>query len=122
VLSVPHRLGSASLVRQRLRLDLEGRGCERTLVDDAAVVVSELVGNAVRHARPLPDGSVLVEWHVVRGGVELRVTDGGRKTQPNRAPVDPEATGGRGLTIVDALTREWAISDERGRTTARAVL
>ena len=32
-------------------------GVAAHIVEDARVVVSELLGNALRHARPLPDGT-----------------------------------------------------------------
>ena len=40
--------------------------------DDARLVVSELVGNAVRHARPLADGTMHVAWTTVDSGCRHR--------------------------------------------------
>ena len=43
--------------------------------DDARLVVSELVGNAVRHARPLADGTMRVAWaHGPKGSTSPSAT------------------------------------------------
>ena len=52
--------------------------------DDARLVVSELVGNAVRHARPLADGTMQVAWGQADDAVDIAVTDGGALTTPER--------------------------------------
>jgi anti-sigma regulatory factor (Ser/Thr protein kinase) len=77
------------------------------VVGDAALVLSELVGNAVRHARPLPGGAMRVEWSLHPDTVEVAVTDGGSSELPVALPADEAATGGRGLTIVEALSSAW---------------
>src|SRR5215468_10940564 len=77
---VPHQARGARVARHRLATELTGVA-DPELVSDAAVVVGELVGNAVRHARPLPGDTVLVRWRLraeaERQYIELRVTDGG---------------------------------------------
>jgi len=89
--------------------DLRGIDVSPNVVDEVGLVVSELLGNAVRHASPLPDGRLRVRWQVKAGVVELDVTDGGAST--------PLATSGRGLRIVRSLAHEWGVSDDvEGRT------
>ena len=39
--------------------------------DDARLVVSELVGNAVRHARPLADGTMRIAWDRDDSGINI---------------------------------------------------
>ena len=56
---VPFQAPSASLVRHELRAWLEEKGFAGETVDDARVVVSELVGNSVRHAAPLPVNDIV---------------------------------------------------------------
>jgi hypothetical protein len=41
---------------------------DATVVDEAEIVLSELVSNAVRHARPLADGSILDDHFSAMGG------------------------------------------------------
>jgi anti-sigma regulatory factor (Ser/Thr protein kinase) len=76
---------------------------------DAALLASELVGNAVRHGRPLPSGDITVEWQVSADGYYIAVTDGGDPVSV--APKDTELTdtSGRGLMIIAALSREWGV-------------
>jgi anti-sigma regulatory factor (Ser/Thr protein kinase) len=94
------------------------------LAGDAELLLSELVGNAVRHARPLPGGVVRVAWEVATREVVLRVTDGGSSNghRPHETTVGPESTSGRGLTIVAALARRWGVEPTRGGQSVWAVL
>ena len=79
------------------------------MVGDATLVVSELVGNAVRYAAPLPGGVLEVSWAVDPDRVRLRVSDGGGPSVPLRHDAGPEDVRGRGLAIVAALARDWGV-------------
>lgn len=85
-----------SLTRRTLRewdLDL----CE----DTAVLLVSELVTNAIRYS----DGDI--ELRLAKGGVLVcEVADGSVHT-PRRRRSNPEAEGGRGLTIVNEYAQDW---------------
>ena len=104
---VPHTPLSATNVRHELVIDLTSRDVPRTVVDDAALVLSELVGNAVRHGSPLPDGGVRVSWELDDCALHLEVCDGGNGTDLAAGPACTSAEGGRGLTIVGLLARRW---------------
>ncbi|MGW4803402.1 ATP-binding protein [Kitasatospora sp. NPDC004272] len=74
------------------------------LSDAARLVVSELATNAVR-ARGGPHGFTLSL--VLRGG-SLLVQVGDHDPRPPRPrPAGPDATGGRGLHLVDELSSRW---------------
>jgi anti-sigma regulatory factor (Ser/Thr protein kinase) len=82
------------------------------LADDAAVVVSELVSNAIRHGVSGQDGVSgrngrieLILWRRP-GHVICAVTDPGVGT-PVLADPDPLAEDGRGLRVVEALSASW---------------
>jgi anti-sigma regulatory factor (Ser/Thr protein kinase) len=80
------------------------------LADDAAVIVSELVSNAIRHGvgggdRSAYDYVELVLWRR-SGQIICAVTDAGTGT-PVRADPDPLAEQGRGLHVVEALSATW---------------
>lgn len=108
---------AAPRVRKALVEDLVARGVSGDVVDEAEIVVSELVANAIRHARPLVDGTVRVHWKVKNNVVEVEVSDGGGATVPRPAPPAAWAPGGRGLRIVRSLAHEWGVVDEpSGRT------
>lgn len=104
---VPHHPRGARIARQRITGALRNAvGAE--LLADASAVVAELIGNAIRHAAPLPGGVVQVSWRMLAaGGVEIRVTDGGSSGVPRLVDAGPDALTGRGLTIVAALARRW---------------
>jgi two-component sensor histidine kinase len=114
---VPHHPSGARQARRRLAAGL-GSLVRTELLTDALSVAAELVGNAVRHASPLPGGVIRVAWKVQFGrGVEtvhLRVTDGGALTEPRIQPANADATDGRGLSIVAALAERWGVDHEGG--------
>lgn len=128
-LVVPHAYASAAAVRHRLCDELRAGGASSALLDDAALIATELVGNALRHARPLPDGGVSVAWELREDDLVMQVTDGGGDTQPRveepASPLRPVAgmpTGGRGLSIVDALADAWGVRRQPEGTTVWARL
>lgn len=74
------------------------------LSDDATVIISELVTNAVRHT-----GTSRIRVSVDRIGdqrVRLGVADGSRIV-PCLGTLGPEVPHGRGLPLVDALSDRW---------------
>ncbi|MCP9968816.1 ATP-binding protein [Actinomadura madurae] len=107
VVLLPHAPSSVAVARKRLSSELADSGVYESIVDDASVIVSELISNALRHARPLPSGQVRVCW-LRRGDLlELEVSDGGAMTEPRRGPGTLSSLGGRGLGIVEALSEGW---------------
>jgi anti-sigma regulatory factor (Ser/Thr protein kinase) len=119
---VPHSPISAALARQRLCTLLSAQSIDPDLVDDVALVVSELVGNAVRHATGLPSGGLHVDWEIRPGVVEVAVTDGGGFSDPEARDPGVEAQSGRGLAIVDALAADWGVRRQGSVTTVWAAL
>lgn len=109
-------------IRAILNEDLRARGVDESVIDESEIVVTELVTNALRHARPLADQCVRVHWKV-RGDVcEVEVSDGGGDTTPVPAPQTMWATSGRGLRIVRSLAHEWGVSEDDKRITVWASL
>ncbi|WP_241668315.1 ATP-binding protein [Pedococcus bigeumensis] len=119
---VPWRATSVAQIRKALVDDLEGRDVPGGVIDEAEIVVSELVSNAIRHARPLADGNLRVHWKVKAGVVEVEVTDGGSDTTPRPAPRTIWAPSGRGLRIVRSLAHEWGVTEDRTGSTVWASL
>jgi two-component sensor histidine kinase len=108
--AVPHRAQSAGVVRHKLAADLAGLLEPETLAD-VITVIAELVGNAIRHASALDGDVIRVAWSVHDEGsdqvIEVSVTDGGGPTQPHRRPYDVTSPDGRGIAIIEALSRRW---------------
>ena len=77
--------------------------------DDAILVVSELVTNAIVHGRaPI---TLMVE--VQADSVLICVSDAGHGV-PTRKFAQDHDEGGRGLGIVDGLSKEWYIRHDEG--------
>ena len=121
-LRVPFAASSVATARQRLRSWLVDEGWSSEAIDDARIVISELVANSVRHARPLPGGDIVVTWQMQHRGLEIAVTDGGSGTRPRTVHATSSALAGRGMAIVESLALEWWADTTRARTTVHAVL
>lgn len=119
---VPWDAASVRRVRRTVVADLRARQLAGSVVDEAEIVVSELVANSIRHARALADGSVRVHWKVKGSVVEVEVTDGGGPTFPRPAPQSTWAQAGRGLRIVRSLAHEWGVQEDRGSRTVWVAL
>lgn len=121
-LTVPHSPTSAGEVRHSLVTDLRRSGLPVDVVEDAALLVSELVGNAVRYARPLPGGVIHVSWAHNHEYLTVKVTDGGSIDAPRIKRAGPRDTRGRGLAIVAALASKWGVEDRTEVSTVWAEL
>ncbi|MEU5553443.1 MULTISPECIES: ATP-binding protein [unclassified Micromonospora] len=109
---VPHHASGARAARHRLAAEL-AEVVSPVVLADLVAVLAELVGNAVRHADPLPGGVVRVAWRLMTTDdgacVRLRVTDGGAAGTPRIRPADIDAADGRGLHIVSGLADRWGV-------------
>ena len=121
-LRVPFAPSSVALVRQQLRRWMAEHNASADRIDEARVVLSELVGNSVRHAAPLPDGNMLVAWGLEAGRLRLSVTDGGSSSRPHMVSAPPSALSGRGMLIVQNLAHSWWVDRSGQRTTVHALL
>jgi anti-sigma regulatory factor (Ser/Thr protein kinase) len=82
------------------------------VVDDALLVVSELVTNAVRHAG---DESSTIELELDRSGDHLRVAlADGSKASPSPRSASHVAEDGRGMALLAALSDRWGIEPRNG--------
>lgn len=112
-LRAAHEPASVGKVRKEVVADLQTRDLPEELVDEAEIVASELLTNAVRHARPLSDGTIRVRWKIRGDVVEIEVTDGGGESVPRPAPRSVWLSSGRGLRIVRSVAHEWGVTEDR---------
>lgn len=79
------------------------------VLDDAGLLVTELVSNSVRHGAgdrvqirldPGPNGTLRCE-----------VVDDGHGFEPGPQPRRPEEDGGYGLFLVDKLSSSWGVEN-----------
>ena len=80
------------------------------LVEDVRLVVSELATNAIRHANT----PFTVTLEQLDQSVLLTVTDGS-PAPPVRLAKDLLDTSGRGLSIVDLVSRDWGVTRRPGQ-------
>ncbi|WP_237404782.1 ATP-binding protein [Actinacidiphila reveromycinica] len=115
---MPSVVGSAGTARRLVRIALCAWGLE-PLADDAEIVVTELVSNAVEHAGGQP-----VRVTVVRPGpgtVRIGVVDRSRVLPVPRVSV-PDDEHGRGLAVVDVLAQCWGVTQLPSGKSVWAVL
>jgi len=126
----PYTPESVGTARHALADALQRMRVAPPAADDAVLILSELVSNALRHARPLAGGTIRVAWWMADDKVlRIAVTDGGRQQTPQPAPrprstpdpedldlvatalddVDESAVDGRGLGIVGLLADSWGV-------------
>ena len=118
--TVPHERTSVRLVRHAMADQLDAAGVAADERDDAMLVLSELVSNAIKHAAPLPSGEIAVRWEVRDDLLHIEITDGGAGTRPRASVASPSALGGRGLDIVRTVSVDWGVTEGDGSVTVWA--
>lgn len=87
--------------------------CAASTVEAVVLLVSELVTNAVLHAR----SPISVEVRRCRrGGVHVAVSDTSTAT-PVRTPRSETALDGRGVDLVEAFSTRWGVRSRVGGKT-----
>jgi len=94
---------SAGIARQLVNEHTAMLGTQQR--DDAALLVSELVNNALLHGI----GAIRLRIDVESDGVRVEVSDQGNVAVPPNPT--PGAHGGWGLRIVDQLADDWGVLD-----------
>ncbi|MFW6773764.1 ATP-binding protein [Nocardioides sp. CPCC 205120] len=130
--------------RVLLRNQLHAHEARRSLVEDATLIIHELVSNCMDHGYPCPNETLRVGWRLSPEALELHVTDcgpdprcpqchpggavaasgassadGGRGPHvvPRDAAYDEQR--GRGLLLVEALSDHWEVESTERSTTVR---
>jgi PAS domain S-box-containing protein len=116
----PGGTGAHRMVSRRLPCNSASPGVARRFVVDVLVgwglgqfqetvrlLVSELVTNAVRHTAT----ELMVRLMVDGGCLRCEVVDGSPVVPTPSLTVQPDATSGRGLMLVDLLSERWGVDD-----------
>ncbi|MEU6669009.1 SpoIIE family protein phosphatase [Streptomyces sp. NPDC046727] len=89
--------------RRFTRRTLRAWGIPRDMLDTALLVVSELVTNALVHT----GGPVRLDMSLVNHRLRLAVADSSPRSPVKPASIGWEATGGRGILLVEAVSVAW---------------
>ena len=96
-------------MRRQLTREQLAASCPDEAIEVAALLVTELVSNAMLHART----DIVLMVDVTPGRVILRVRDGSDAT-PVQQGYGVDAATGRGIALVEQLASAWGVdrSDE----------
>ncbi|WP_143658232.1 ATP-binding protein [Embleya scabrispora] len=111
---LPDSPGTLSRVRAEVRDRLGTWGWPDERADDVVQVVSELVGNALRHT----GGEARVRLTRTSDGVDVEVADFHGRLLVLRRPADGD--GGHGLHLLDLLTTNWTVEQHTTGKLVRA--
>lgn len=112
---VPHRVDSIPAARSFLAKLLQGWDVADPVIDDASLLATELMSNAVEHG----SGIVHLEIAVHDGLLRVGVHDGAVEL-PVLGEVTETGLAGRGIWIVQAISGDWG-SDTSGEEPGKTV-
>ncbi len=92
-------------------------GSRASLLDDAALIVSELIANAIQASA----SRIRLEVDLHRSQLVVTVLDDAAGW-PTPRTAGPTATNGRGLAIVEAVSNEWGVTSRVGSKQVWAIL
>jgi len=121
-LTVPSIPGSVPVARLQVRAALGSRELGE-YADDAEIITSELVTNAVQHL--CDNGTKTIEVTITYAGSPAAVTIAVSDSSPRgpiRRDTPPGSEQGRGLQIIEALSAYWGWRQEGGGKVIFAVL
>jgi anti-sigma regulatory factor (Ser/Thr protein kinase) len=121
-LSLAFAPDSVPRARRDLARVLNSYDVPDTVIDDACAVLSELLANAIRHARPRSHGRVDIDVTIDDQQVRLEVADGGSLTIPSLVSPTQTSVNGRGLSIVHSLTSDWGVRERADGNTVFGIL
>jgi len=105
VIHETHLPGDASsIARARQFVASVVRDVPRPTSEECALIVSELVSNAVRHAHT----DLILRVEDRKAAIHMEIEDNGPGDPVMKSPPHTELSG-RGLKIVDALANDWGV-------------
>ncbi len=103
----PFAPSTPGIARTKLAGFLTENRVASSRIDDALIVLSEMLTNAVCHGKPSDDGSIEVSWTITSDLLEISVRDFG--LDPSLTPIDfdQDSLSGRGLSIISEIADRW---------------
>lgn len=106
VLELKAEPASPGRARAFVRSLMADWGVESDVVEDAELLVTELVTNAVIHART----PVRLKVEAKEGSIQFAVSDESNRRVELKSP-SPESATGRGLRLLDQIAAGWHVVD-----------
>jgi anti-sigma regulatory factor (Ser/Thr protein kinase) len=105
------------MARAIVRDATAGLGLDDGTTWQLMLATTEAVANAVEHGSPGDPRGIQLRMELAGGCLHIEVADCGRfeSTQTRK----PEGHGGRGITIMSAITDHLEVVPDRGRTRVR---
>jgi hypothetical protein len=113
-MALPHGPTGVADARRRLRADLFARDVPEPVVDDAVLILSELLSNSCRHARPLGESD-----EAGHGNGQAGAQAPAGRLQPPRAPQAPQPSAARVVQPRGALV-DGSVTGPAGHANATA--
>lgn len=102
------KLGATAKAAPRARRVLDDlRELSESARDDARLLVSELVANAIYHGEFHGTDSITLETTITEGRLWVAVTNPGWSDIPHVKSADPLDTSGRGIALIESLADAW---------------
>lgn len=120
-ISLPFESSTPSIARTKLATFLTINCVPAAVIDNALIVISEMIANAVSHGSPDHEGKMEITWAISGDLLELSVLDAGSGASLKPVDFDEDSLSGRGLSIINRVADRWWVEIAEG-TRVRAEL
>ena len=111
---LPFVASTPGVARTRLAAFLTVNRASAEVIDDALIVISEMIANAVCHGVPTSDGTIEISWAINGTLLELSVYDAGKGGSLKPIDFDEDSLSGRGLSIINRVADRWWVDMSTG--------
>jgi len=111
---LPFEASTPSIARTKLAAFLIRHGLGDAVIDNAMIVLSEMIANAVAHGTPDQSGRMEITWAVAGDLLELSVLDAGSGATLKPVDFDEDSLSGRGLSIINRVADRWWVDLSQG--------
>jgi serine/threonine-protein kinase RsbW len=111
---LPFVASTPGIARTRLAAFLTVNRASSDVIDDALIVISEMIANAVSHGVPTSDGTIEISWSINGTLLELSVYDAGVGSSLKPVDFDEDSLSGRGLSIINRVADRWWVDMSTG--------
>ena len=111
---LPFVMSTPGVARTRLAAFLTVHRASAGVIDDALIVISEMIANAVSHGVPTSDGTIEITWAINGDLLELSVHDAGEGGHLKPVDFDEDSLSGRGLSIINRVADRWWVDMSTG--------